>query len=239
MVRYETTRSEARIQESLGRAGRAVPRRPARLAFCGRLCQPRSFVGSSHRRSPAGAGMPLLCPLAPGSRRWRYADGCQGVPGRQVVVATQQQTDSVRPRGRGRRHPAGPGSSSCGRRGGPDQAACSPAARGLRSGNLPALVLIGGMHGGQRVPVHDAVPQRGQSPASPSRSCPCRPCPPGRHRAARGGRRRTRRPVVVEVPLVWMVQLIRWPGCFMPSASSAAALPRNKSRHRGPSRNRR
>ena len=161
-----------------------------------------------------------------------------GVPGRQVVVATQQQTDSVRPRGRGRRHPAGPG-SSCGRRGGPDQVACSPAARGLRSGNLPALVLIGGMHGGQRVPVHDAVPQRGQSPASPSRSCPCRPCPPGRHRAARGGRRRTRRPVVVEVPLVWMVQLIRWPGCFLPSASSVAALPRNRSRHRGPSRNRR
>jgi hypothetical protein len=150
----------------------------------------------------AGSRVAASMPAGTGSRRWRYAGGCQGVPGRQVVVATQQQTDSVRPRGRGRRHPAGPGSSSCGRRGGPDQAACSPAARGLRSGNLPALVLIGGMHGGQRVPVHDAVPQRGQSPASPSRSCPCRPCPPGRHRAARGGRQRTRRPVVAEVPLV-------------------------------------
>ena len=151
-----------------GRRAAGILRSPMSASFLRRLTSPPVAGGSRDAASmPAGTG----------SRRWRYAGGCQGVPGRQVVVATQQQTDSVRPRGRGRRHPAGPGSSSCGRRGGPDQVACSPAARGLRSGNLPALVLIGGMHGGQRVPVHDAVPQRGQSPASPSRSCPCRPCP--------------------------------------------------------------
>jgi len=99
MARYETTRSGPGSRENVGRAGTPVPSAADVRAFC---CPPM-FTWFLRR---------LVSPPDPGrggdacfDARWRRVHdraclvddgstgGCQGVPGRQIVVAARQQID--------------------------------------------------------------------------------------------------------------------------------------------------